>query len=74
MPKYQIIKEIKVIDTVILNKGEEIELLNENVLIMNTCFGQLELPFNPYPGIYQGDIEPTVSFDNKFRFLTFQPK
>jgi|LakMenEpi03Aug12_release.lakeMendotaPanAssembly.Ray.scaffolds.fasta_scaffold159152_2 hypothetical protein len=47
MPKYQIIKEIKVIDTVILNKGEEIELLNENdALIMNTCFGQLELPFN----------------------------
>ena len=44
MPKYQIIKEIKVIDTVILNKGEEIELLNENdALIMNTCFGQLEL-------------------------------
>ena len=42
-----LLKEIKVIDTVILNKGEEIELLNENdALIMNTCFGQLELPFN----------------------------
>lgn len=47
MPKYQIIKDIKVIDTVILKEGEEIELSNENdVLIINTPFGQLELSFN----------------------------
>jgi len=47
MPKYQIIKDIKVIDTVILKEGEEIELSNENdALIMNTPFGQLELSFN----------------------------
>ena len=47
MPKYQVIKDIKVIDTVILKEGEEIELLNENdTLVMNTTFGQLELSFN----------------------------
>jgi len=43
MPKYQIIKDIKVIDTVILKEGEEIELSNENdALIMNTPFDLIE--------------------------------
>jgi hypothetical protein len=46
MPKYQITKNIKVIDEDILKVGDEIELTSESdSLIVNTKFGQLELPY-----------------------------
>lgn len=46
MPKYQVIKDIKVIDTVILKEGDEIELNEGEPLKMNTPFGILELSFD----------------------------
>lgn len=47
MKKYQVIKDIKVVDTVILKEGEEIELVSENDgLIVNTPFGQIQLSFD----------------------------
>jgi hypothetical protein len=45
MPKYQVIKDIKVIDFVLLKVGEEIELNEGEPLKMNTPFGFLELSF-----------------------------
>jgi hypothetical protein len=46
MPKYQVIKDIKVIDTVILKEEDEIELNEGETLKMNTPFGFLELSFD----------------------------
>ena len=46
MPKYQVIKDIKVIDTVILKEEDEIELNEGETLKMNTTFGFLELSFD----------------------------
>jgi len=46
MPKYKVIKDIKVIDTVILKEEDEIELNEGEPLKMNTPFGFLELSFD----------------------------
>jgi hypothetical protein len=45
MPKYQVIKDIKVIDFVLLKVGDDIELNEGEPLKMNTPFGFLELSF-----------------------------
>jgi len=46
MPKYQVIKDIKVIDHILLKIGDEIELNEGEPLKMNTPFGFLELSFD----------------------------
>ncbi len=45
MPKYQVIKEIKVLDFVALREGHEIELTEGEPLKLETPFGLLELQF-----------------------------
>lgn len=46
MPKYQIIKDIKIIDHILLRIGDEVELNVGEPLKMNTPFGFLELSFD----------------------------
>ena len=46
MPKYQVIKDIKVVDFVLLKVGDDIELNEGEPLKMNTPFGFLELSFD----------------------------
>ena len=46
MPKYQVIKDIKAIDHILLKVGDEIELNEGEPLKMNTLFGFLELSYD----------------------------
>jgi hypothetical protein len=48
MPKYQVIKDIKILDTVALKEGSEIEILDGESIKIDTKFGIMELKFEDF--------------------------
>lgn len=46
MPKFKVIKNIKVLDHIIFNEGDEIELVENQPIKAKTPFGELELKFD----------------------------